>query len=423
MRQRGIYAGTIALLQLNIGTILLLGAIARIAWALAIPVIPLSDSRAYDTFATNIWQHGVYGWTPDSPTSFWPVGTSALYALIYQIFGHQYAAIVCLNILFSLGIIFYSYKTTELFFDKPVAAGTALLVAVWPTHIFFVTILASELPYMLLTLMGIFYFFKEDKVSPVNILIVGICFALAYYVRPLATTVLAVCAFGAVVACRKRLAPTAIRTLLVFLIMALAVAPWAKRNYDLYGHIVPMSTNGGAVFWMGNTPGTEGGYHRLPEYVEGLNEHERNQILKKEALKYIQEDPLEFLIRTTEKFVAFHSRETIGVTWNEEGITRTLGAGWIMPLKLLSQCFWLACLVIGLIGILCYLRKSPVHHIFHPFLLLWLSSAGLHALIVAQDRYHIPTVPFLFAFTIYSIHNFFEKLQMKRGILAPESQA
>jgi hypothetical protein len=423
VRQSGIYAGASALLQLNIGAILLVGAILRIAWALAIPVVPLSDSHAYDTFATNIWQHGVYGWTPESPTSYWPVGTSALYALIYQIFGHQYAAIVGLNILFSLGIIFYAYKTTELFFYKSVAAGTALLVAVWPTHIFFVTILASELPYMLLTLMGIFYFFKEEKVSPQNILIIGTCFALAYYVRPLATTVLAVCAFSAVVACGKRFTPTIIRTLLVLLIMALAVSPWAKRNYDLYGHVVPMSTNGGAVFWMGNTPGTEGGYHPLPEYVKGLNEHERNQTLKKEAVKYIQEEPLAFLLRTAEKFVAFHSRETIGITWNEEGIKHRFGAGWIMPLKLLSQCFWLTCLIIGLIGILIYLRKSPFKHIFHPFLLLWLSSAGLHALIVAQDRYHIPVVPFIFAFSIYGVHYFAERLRMKRGILAPESQA
>jgi len=93
--------------QPNIITILVIAAAIRILWALLVPVVPLSDSNAYDTFALNLWQHGVYGWTPDSPTSYWPVGTSALYALVYQIFGHNYAFIVALNLLLSLAIIFF----------------------------------------------------------------------------------------------------------------------------------------------------------------------------------------------------------------------------------------------------------------------------------------------------------------------------
>lgn len=46
-----------------------LAILLRIIWALIIPVIPLSDSNAYDMFAWNIVQHGTYGWAADQPST------------------------------------------------------------------------------------------------------------------------------------------------------------------------------------------------------------------------------------------------------------------------------------------------------------------------------------------------------------------
>lgn len=400
--------GGINLFNFNLPAIIALGLVLRIVWALIVPVVPISDSHAYDTFALNLWQHGVYGWTADSPTSYWPVGTSALYALIYQIFGHEYGYIVALNILLSCGIILYTYKITHFFFSAPVASFCALLIAVWPTSIFFVTVLASELPYLFLTLVGIYYFFAEDRIRLRNVLILGVSFALAYYIRPLATTVLAVCAFCGVVACGKPVSPTVIRVLITALMMVVAVAPWAKRNYDLYGHVVPMSTNGGAVFWMGNTPGTEGGYHQLPEYVDDLDEYQRNQVLKAEAVEYIKNEPIAFVTRTVVKFLKFHSHETIGVTWNAEGIKQMFGERMLMPFKLLTQGVWLFFLLGGILGAFLFIKDKPLTRLFHPLFILWLSSAGLHALIVAQDRYHLPIVPFVASFCAYAAYRFVE---------------
>lgn len=37
------------------------GMILRILWVLVVPVEPVSDSAAYHSFATTIYQHGVYG--------------------------------------------------------------------------------------------------------------------------------------------------------------------------------------------------------------------------------------------------------------------------------------------------------------------------------------------------------------------------
>lgn len=389
---------------MNIWTILLLGLVLRAIWAILIPVFPVSDSVAYDTFAVNIWQHGTYGWTPESPTSFWAVGTSAIYAAIYSIFGHEYSAIVGFNISISLGLIFYTKKVVGIFFSPMTGTIAAFIIAICPTLIFFCTVLASELPYLFFTMVGIYYFFCTAKPSWKSIVLAGISFAIAYYIRPLALTVVIICAFCGVAFLKQKITHNAIKLSGVLFLMVMAAAPWVKRNYDLYGHYASMSSNGGVVFWMGNTPNTNGGYKELPEYVASLNEYDRNNQLKKEAVEYIKQEPLMFVIRTLKKFYKFHSSETVGVTWNQQSVISSFGQAWVFPLKFLTHAFWLLCFVGGIFGVCLYAKNNRLRFtVFHPMLLLWLSSAGLHALIVAQDRYHIPIYPFVVAYFSYGL--------------------
>jgi hypothetical protein len=70
--------------------VLAIAFLLRLGWAMLIPVAPVSDSAAYDAFAQTLALHGVYGWTPDQPSAFWPIGTSAIYDALYALFGHSY---------------------------------------------------------------------------------------------------------------------------------------------------------------------------------------------------------------------------------------------------------------------------------------------------------------------------------------------
>jgi hypothetical protein len=401
-------------LGLNLFTICLMAFVLRLVWALIIPVIPVSDSAAYDTFAQNIWLHGTYGWQANVPTSYWPVGTAAIYSVFYSIFGHVYWPITLFNIICGLVVIVY----TALLCDRFLKAGSspavkkpssislyaALLVALCPTLIFFTTVLASELPYMAF-LLAAFYTFTHDEnrgVFTVGI-VAGVLFSIAYYIRPLAIIPLAIGIFS-LFFITANLRIILGRTLLVSVTLALLVAPWAYRNYQLYNAFVPMSTNGGATLWMGNHPGTNGGYADLPEKVAGLDEHSRDQVLKQDAIDYIKQEPLVFVVRTVKKFVQFHTRETIGVTWNEPGLIKRVGDWVIMPLKLVTQAFWIVILLLGLAGMIWYVINKGLWQILtHPFFLLWASTAGIHSIIVSQDRYHIPVIPLVIAFAAYCI--------------------
>jgi len=385
---------------LSLTKICFIAVVLRAAWALLIPVIPLSDSAAYDIFAQNIWMHGTYGWKADEPTSFWPVGTSAIYSLFYFMFGHTYTPIVIFNIACSVGLIIFSKKLSDRFFDNPsVSYYVAIIIACWPTLIFYTTVLASELPYLLFISAGLYYFTGLNNDLKKGGLLAGLLFAISYYIRPLAIITLGIGVFYLLITYKQK-NTVIFKSIICFTLLALFVSPWAYRNYQLYGAFVSMSTNGGATLWMGNKPGTNGGFLPLPEYVKGLDEHTRNQTLKQEAINYIKDDPLLFITRTAKKFISFHTRETIGVSWNQDGIKSALGESAIKPLKVVTQLYWSALLILSIAGLLLYLRNNGLWKtLFH----LWASTAAIHALIVSQDRYHIPLAPVIAAFAAYFI--------------------
>jgi 4-amino-4-deoxy-L-arabinose transferase-like glycosyltransferase len=390
--------------QLSLAHVCCIAIMLRVAWALLIPVIPISDSVAYDTFAQNIWQHGTYGWTEDKPTAFWPVGTSAIYSVLFMLFGYGYTTIVTLNIICTVAIIFLTRALCDRFFEnKHIGIYSALAIALWPTLILYTTILASELPYMAV-LMAAFYLLTNKNTHIITLGISsGILFAIAYYIRPLAIIVFAIGAFYLCVYTNNKRV-SILRSGLSLLVLALLVSPWAYRNYQLYDAFIPMSTNGGSTLWMGNQPGTNGGYASTPKALAHLDEHLRNQTLKKEALDYIQQEPVAFLTRTLTKFIQFHLRETIGVSWNEKGIIQVLGEKALLPLKVITQSYWSAFLLLALFGIMIMIKQKGFWRTaFHPFILMWASTAGIHAIIVSQDRYHIPITPIVSAFAVYAV--------------------
>ena len=395
----------------TLSQILIVSFLLRLVWALLIPVIPLSDSMAYDVFATNIWLHKTYGWEAQQPSSYWPVGTSAIYSILYTIFGHTYWPIVVLNCVISIVIINVSYRLCQRFFPSPqerIATLTALALALWPTMIFYTTVLSSELLYLFFSLLALHWFFNAcdgERYSWPTILSSGACFAAAYYVRPLITVPLIIALLSAVLVLHCSLRRVLSVGASIGIVMALAVAPWAYRNYQLHDAFVPMSSNSGAVFWMGNQPGTDGGYLNTPAAMKGMDTHLRSQKLKAEAIEYIKAEPLAFVQRTLYKLVRFHSYETIGVSWNEQGIRQRFGAWAILPLKLLTTGYWSLLIITAFAGLIMYgLREGLWPLCTSPFALLWGSSAAIHALIVSQDRYHIPVVPFIAAFAAYAIH-------------------
>lgn len=374
--------------------ILVIALVARAAWAAIIPVVPISDSFAYDALARTLAEYGVYGWTPEYPSAFWPVGTSAIYAMFYIAFGHTYAPIVIFNVCVGAIIVGLTIKLGQLFFDERVALLAGVFMAIWPSEVIYVTVLASELPFTCLILLGFLSWFESAWPSWVRGVTCGLLFAAAIYIRPIALLIP-----GLLWVSRpklKRLRDNFPALALTMVLIVLCVVPWSIRNTYAFGHFVALSTNGGAVLWMGNNPQATGFYMRMPPETDAMTEYERDKVLGEEAIRYIFQEPGSFLLRTVRKAVLLHLGETIAVHWNAEGITQRLSENALFPLKVITQSFWIAMLTAGLGGLLVMiLNQGLISALLHPIVLTWGYFTAFYATTLVQDRYHFPCHPMI----------------------------
>jgi 4-amino-4-deoxy-L-arabinose transferase-like glycosyltransferase len=394
--------------------ILAVALLLRLAWALAIPAIPVSDSAAYDAFARTIVEHGVYGWTADQPSAYWPVGTSAIYAGLYTAFGRGFAAIVVLNIALSTAIVGLTMWLGRTFFDDATAVVAGVLMAVWPSEVMYVTILASELPFTFLILLGFAAWFSDRISAPVRGILSGLAFGAACYVRPIALLMPMILLLSAVPQWRI-MGQQVVVSVFAMAVIAVTIAPWSTRNHAVFGEFVLLSTNGGPNLWMGNNPDATGYYMPLPSSVDSLSEPERDRKLGDLAKQYIAAEPVAFMLRSIKKAILLHGSETIAVHWNEKGITSRLGAGALFPLKLLNQLFWLGALTLALVGWLFLLgTRGVLGGLFHPIILSWAYFTGVYAITVIQDRYHFPSHPFVAVLAATAIAAFASRARATR---------
>ncbi|MEO1606444.1 MAG: glycosyltransferase family 39 protein [Pseudomonadota bacterium] len=399
---------------LSLPVLLILALALRLVWAALIPVDPVSDANAYHTFAQNIAFHGVYGFSPEVPGAYWAVGAAAIYAGAYMLFGATGFAVVLVNLISSLVAIWGLWDLGRRWYGETAGRIAALLFALWPMTIQFTTVLASELHFIALTLLGLMAWDRARTPTGgafwVYTLLGGLALAAATYIRPIALLIPAALAFAILVSRPKESLGPLLKAAVITALIFACVAPWSARNERVLGERVFMSTNFWANFWMGNHPGTNGEYAPLPPEQAGLSEIARSEMMREISLGHLRDDPAGFIWRTIWKSFRLHQRETIGVTWNEGGLTALVGDTGATLIKLGSTAWWYAVLAAGLAGVLVLWRRRGVWlTLLAPPVWLWLYFTGVHAVIVVGDRYHMPAIPMIALLAGLALSQFLER--------------
>lgn len=109
--------------------VVLLALCLRAAWALWVPVIPQSDSAMYHEFARSIADGRGYAYPAGNLTAYWPVGTSAVYAGLYVLFGQSYTVILLLNLALGVLLVLLTHQLAAHWFGPKPALFAALAVA------------------------------------------------------------------------------------------------------------------------------------------------------------------------------------------------------------------------------------------------------------------------------------------------------
>jgi hypothetical protein len=377
--------------------VILLAFLLRLIWDALIRVHPVSDGSVYDLFARNLASGSGYVFSAGVSTARWPVGTSFIYSLLYRVFGMSYLPILILNLGISLATLWMTMRLAEKWFNRDVAIYCGFILALWPNQIEFGTVLASELlfSFFLMSWFAVDEFLRADFV--VKGVVLGSIGAALSYVRPTGLLIPAIPCGVALIRGNGEAASRVVgKTVVVYLVMLALIAPWSIRNTRVFGRFVLISTNGGDNLWQGNNPAGDGQGQREPASMRNMNEAVREAELGAIAKAYIAHYPGRFVIRTLKKIYWLNNRETIGVYWNEVGIAERFGARALVILKVVNDGYWWVCLLLAIAGELVLARQVGVWGaLTHPVTVIWVYFVLVHAVIVVEDRFHMPSVPFM----------------------------
>jgi len=175
---------------LLISSIVLITAIPRIIWINLVNVVPVSDFATFNAVATQIVNGNVTG---NNYISLFPhvIGYSTFLSLFYRIFGCKVIVAQLLNIALGCGISVTLFFIGKKIFDERCGYIAAIVWALWPSHIMYNSLVASEELFTFLNLLCILFFIHITKYKDryykliILFIILGILCAIANAVRPL----------------------------------------------------------------------------------------------------------------------------------------------------------------------------------------------------------------------------------------------
>ena len=379
----------------GLATLLLLAFALRLGWLWLCPNQPVSDQSVYHQAAIAIAHGDGFVELDGRPHGWWPVGYSAAMAPFYWLLGDSPRSGHVANLLFGVALVAAVFRLALELFGRRAAWLAGLLAAVNPTAVLMTTVLALENLYAPMVVGALAILVGGARAAAPTwrrVAAVGVLLGLAAYVRAPAVLLLVTIPCWALVNGRGWLrgvgygAAAAALALLVLL-------PWGLRTKACFGTFQLVSMNGMSNLWMGNHPGTDGGYHELPADVASLTIPERERELGARAIAFIVEQPGQYLQNCLRRAVMTLRSDTIAVGWNETGLAARGLQSLSMPLKLLtSGAFFL----IGAAAIWsCWRRRRDLGRADLLLALVLAVLAFPFVAIVGGNRYHLPMAPLL----------------------------
>lgn len=407
-------------------------------------------SEAYDEYARNLLETGVYGRTAGTPDSALPPLYSLALAIVYGVVGRGYVQMALFHTLLDmLSVALLMDIARRLFPDTPFAGLTigqwtgivaGVCMACYP-YLVFQSLSAIDTAFWI-TLLHLFVWLmillreREtfDRRTLLYTLAGGVVLGLSMLTRALLPLLAILVALWFLF--RRSLWQNIIRLAIVAVVGVLVVTPWMIRNYTIHETFVTMTTTSGSNFWQGNSrwtvPVLQAGYDvqwTAPEdksYRE-LSPAEADDELLERSLDYLRQNPddipqllwtkfrVQWSVPITPRYNP-QAGETFALT--DEGEFRLVtDSGTRLPGvtdanasynaslmdtvgRPLHVVYFGALLALALLGVLISLRY------WREVSLLWFVQLSLTVMYVVfhpSTRYRAPTDPLLFIFSAYAL--------------------
>lgn len=378
---------------------------ARSFWVAYAPVDPTerlsgADMQFYHGAAVALAEgEGYVNPQSGTNTAQWPPGYPFLLAGLYWLFGPSMPAAWITNIILGALTCVALYIVGCLMAGQRVGAIAGLLLAVFPGHVFFSSLLLSEILFTFLTVVAMVVMLLvarrgEDGSIP-RLIVLGLIVGAAALVRGqgLFLVVVAGLLWWLYTADWERALQW---TTVVLLTCVAVIVPWSIRNYVAMNGFVFISTNGGNNLWMGNHEGANGrlmwgvGLMLLGEAAElppPEREVAKSNLALRLGLKFMFTHPWEELQLAGSKVRALYEDDEAALRWihaPEEG--KPLRS--VRVIADVADCFYFAALVVSAVGLLYWVgqRSSAVAL---PLLVVGVFTLG-QLLFFGAPRFHFP---------------------------------
>jgi len=364
----------------------------------------VSDAKAYDVLAVNFMSGEGFSMHTEGvriPTSKRGPVYPLFLAGIYFVFGHTYDAVrVIQALLGALLCVIIFFIAHGVYSNKRIAFIASFIVAIYKPFISGFhyyggpAFILSEYFYMFILSLSILFLIvfikKEDK--RIGIL-ADILIGLTILTRAEFVLYPFILVFYLFYAARFSLRDAIKRYFIIYLFIALTMAPWIIRNYVVHKEFVPFTTLGGLVLWTGNTSESRGAWAFPQDYTETMDktkdfsEVQKNRFLFRKGMqgfsKNVKERPGLFIKKTMVHWAPF-----------EKGF------------EIFNLSYALV-LLLGGIGILFFRKKL----IGENFLITALLNTAIVAILMYGDpRYRYPYEFCLIIFSAVTINEIFKRL-------------
>jgi 4-amino-4-deoxy-L-arabinose transferase-like glycosyltransferase len=313
------------------------GLVLRLLWVWRFHPPLASDGAGYFSEATDLAQRQFYDGT------FWPPGFPLFLSPFVAVLGaHFWVAVFVGMLLFLVTVLLTRRVARQITGSDRAASLAGWVLALWPGYIAVVGINSKEalISCIFAAVMGLLYGSRvwAGRRLWLATLGAGVLCGFAALTQP-GLMLLPAVLLSAEFLLTRRLAPTVLRTAVATVGMVCTILPWTVRNYVDYGRLIPISSNGGSVFYRANNPHANASYSAEGEVALPKDTIVADREGYAMAKDWITHHPLAFTALAIRKQVVFWGDDGDGVY---EGLKRNQSPSVLLysSLKLLTSVYW-----------------------------------------------------------------------------------
>ncbi len=372
----------------------------RVTMFIAVKNEQVSDFQEYHEFAQNLASGNGYI-RNGQPTAWFPVGYPFFLSLLYRIFRPNPQVGQIANIFLTLVIIICTYITAKKLFSKNTAMLSALFVALWPNFIAYTGLLCSDLLFTALLIALLTVMISNFRHDLLRYSLTGLIFSMATLTRTGISLFIAVIIWYFFITRQASFRIFSIRLFIFAAITLIVLIPWWIRNYQVFERFIPLSTNGGFNFWLGNVQLAVSNDPSAMDAVWPDTEYGISSYGYKIGYDYIKNNPVAFLKQIPLKIINLFILDISGLRWLGKGLCST---GLIFVILIaLSQIYYMIMLGLAGIGVFFtgkHFHKHYAHYLMTATFCYWIA---IHCVFFGKDRYHLPLLPIIAVYSAYGI--------------------